>query len=307
MMKKYRKGGGGVFGYVKPYLPELRVREEATYRALYCGLCRTMKKTVGRLSTLSLSYDFVFFLICRLRVANETPTSTPRRCIAHPFRRRPMTDAGEIGKLAARISALLTYDQLRDDLRDRGFKKRLRARLLLPIFKHAKRRANLPDLDAEFRRCLDSLDSLERENNPSCDAAAETFGSLLGAAFAYGLDGADARVLFEIGRHTGRFVYVADAADDYDDDRRRGNYNPLVVSYGGRDLTPEEKNALHTSLVLELTALERAVALLPPKRGDLSEITDNILYIGLVRRIAYLTADPTQERDPDAKSGGETE
>ena len=197
--------------------------------------------------------------------------------------------------------------ELLDDLRDRGAKKRLRARLLLPIFRHAKRRANLPDLDAEFRRCLDSLDSLEREGNPSCDAAAETFGALLGAAFAYGLDGADARILFEIGRHTGRFIYFADAAEDYDDDRRRGNYNPLVLYYGGRDLTPEEKNALHTSLLLELTALERAVALLPPKRDDLSEITDNILYIGLVRRIAYLTADPTQEREPGTEPGGETE
>ena len=68
-----------MFGYVKPWLPELRVREEATYRALYCGLCRTMKRTVGRLSTLSLSYDFVFFLISRLRVSGAGVTAVPRR------------------------------------------------------------------------------------------------------------------------------------------------------------------------------------------------------------------------------------
>ena len=295
-----------MFGYVKPWLPELRVREEATYRALYCGLCRTMKRTVGRLSTLSLSYDFVFFLICRLRVSGAAVTAVPRRCIAHPFRRRPTADAGEIGRLAARISALLTYDQLRDDLSDRGAKKRLRARLLMPIFKSAKRRADLPDLDAEFRRCLDALDALEREGNPSCDAAAETFGALLGAAFRYGLDGDDARILYEIGRHIGRFIYVADAAEDYEDDRRRKNYNPLVISHGGRDLTPEEKGALHTSLLLELTALESAVALLPPKRDDLSEITDNVLYIGLPRRVAYLKYTPEQERNPGASPDGET-
>lgn len=292
-----------MFGYVKPWLPELRVREEATYRALYCGLCRTMKRTVGRLSTLSLSYDFVFFLICRLRAAGETPETTRRRCIAHPFRRRPTVDAGEIGKLAAKISALLTYDQLRDDLRDRGTRKRLRARFLLPIFSRARRRAKLPDLDAEFRRCLDSLDSLEREGNPSADAAAETFGALLGAAFSYGLDGADATILFEIGRHVGRFVYLADAAEDYGDDRRKGNYNPLVIAHGGRDMTPDEKNALHTALLLELTGLERAVALLPPKRDDLSEITDNILYIGLPRRIAYLKTVSEERNSGDAPEG----
>ena len=295
-----------MFGYVKPWIPELRVREETVYRALYCGLCRTMKKTVGRLSTLSLSYDFVFFLICRLRIAEQTPTPVPRRCFLHPFRRRPMIDAGEIGRLAARISALLTCEQLRDDLRDRGAKRKIRARLLLPIFRRAEKRADLPDLDAEFRRCLDSLDALERANEPSADASAETFGSLLGAAFAYGLDGADARILYEIGRHTGRFVYLADAAEDYDDDRRRGNYNPLVLGYGGRDLSPEDKNALHTALLLELTALERAVALLPPERNDLSELTDNILYIGVPRRVAYLSTIPTQERNPGDLPGGDT-
>jgi len=296
-----------LFGYVKPWIPELRVREEAAYRALYCGLCRTMKKTVGRLSTLSLSYDFVFFLICRLWIAGENPLPTRRRCFLHPFRRRPMTDAGETGRLAARISALLTYDQLRDDLSDRGAKKRIRARLLLPVFRSARRRARLPDLDAEFRRCLDSLDALERAGSPSADQAAETFGALLGAAFSYGLDGDDARVLFEIGRHTGRFIYLADAAEDYDDDRRRKNYNPLVIAFGAHDLTPEQKKDLHTALLLELTALERAVALLPPERNDLSEITDNILYIGLVRRVAYLVTDPADEQNPGAKPEGEKE
>ena len=296
-----------MFGYVKPWLPELRVREEATYRALYCGLCRTMKKTVGRLSTLSLSYDFVFFLICRLRLAGQTPISVPRRCIAHPFRRRPSADAGEIGALAARISALLTYDQLRDDLRDHGAKKRLRARLLLPIFSSARRRAKLPDLDAEFRRFLDELDSLERAGDPSADKAAETFGKLLGCAFAYGLSGDGARILFEIGRHVGRFVYLADAAEDYEDDKKRGNYNPLVAFYGGRQPTPEEKDALHTALLLELTALESAIALLPPKRDDLSEITDNILYIGLPRRVAFLKRSPEEEMNPGAKPEGEKE
>ena len=62
-------------------------------------------------------------------------------------------------------------------------------------------------------------------------------------------------------------------------------------------MTPEEKNALYTSMLLELTALERAVALLPQKRDDLSEITDNILYIGLPRRVAHLKTAP-QERNP---------
>ena len=283
-----RNGGIGMFGYVRPYLPELRVREENYYRALYCGLCRSMKKTVGRLSTLSLSYDFVFFLLCRLALSGETPETERKRCIAHPIRRREIALTGECGELAARVSAILTYDQLRDDKRDRGFKKRLRASLLLPIFRHAKRRAGLPELDAEIRRCLDTLERLEREHSPSPDFAAESFGQLLGAVFSWDLSGNPARILYEIGRHVGRFIYLADAADDYSDDRRTGNYNPLLLANGGREMTEADRATLHTSLLLELTALERAVALLDRVEGDLFEIIDNILYIGLPRRIAHL-------------------
>ena len=53
-------------------------------------------------------------------------------------------------------------------------------------------------------------------------------------------------------------------------------------------MTENDRATLHTSLLLELTALERAVALLDRVPGDLFELIDNVLYIGLPRRIAHL-------------------
>ena len=291
-----------MFGYVRPYIPELLVREERYYRALYCGLCKTMKKTTGRLSSLSLSYDFVFFVLVRLVTDGEDLRIGRQRCIVHPHKRVPTALPNETLRLAARISALLTYHKLRDDLRDRGLRRKLRAALLCPIFRRARRRARLPALEEEFCRSLDALSSLERESSPSVDASADAFGAMLAAAFSEGLSGPSRRICHEIGLHLGRFIYAADAADDYEDDVRRGNYNPYAVAFGGRELTDADRAAMHTALCLELSALEKAVDLLPfGEKGTVRSIISNILYLGLPEHIKKLA--PSKEKGTDDESG----
>ena len=291
-----------MFGYVRPYIPDLLVREERYYRALYCGLCKTMKRTTGRLSSLSLSYDFVFFVLVRLLTDGESVRIGHRRCIVHPHKKTPMVEPNGVMRLAARISALLTYHQLSDDRCDRGARRKLRAMLLSPIFSRAAGRARLPQLDAEFRRCLDTLARLEREGSPSVDLSADAFGQMLAAAFSEGLTGANQRICHELGLRLGRFIYAADAAEDYDDDVRRGNYNPYAVAYGGRALTDADRTAMHTALRLELSALEKAVDLLPlEENGTVRAIILNVLYLGLPERIRSL--DPSDEKGHSDESG----
>ena len=38
-----------MFGYVRPYKPELKVREYEMFRAAYCGLCWALKEKYGGL------------------------------------------------------------------------------------------------------------------------------------------------------------------------------------------------------------------------------------------------------------------
>ncbi len=291
-----------MFGYVRPYIPELLVREEQYYRALYCGLCKTMKKTTGRLSSLSLSYDFVFFVLVRLVTDGEDVRIGRHRCIIHPHKRVPTVEPNETLRLAARISALFTYHKLRDDLRDRGASRRLRAALLYPIFRRARKRARLAELEGELCRSLDTLSSLEREGSSSVDCSADAFGAMLAAAFSEGLSGANQRICHEIGRHLGRFIYAADAAEDYEDDRRHKNYNPYVAANGGRELTDADRAAMRTALLLELGELEKAVDLLPfGEMGTVRALISNILYLGLPERIKWLSL--SKEKEADDKSG----
>ena len=63
-----------MFGYIRTDTPELRVRENEYYKAVYCGMCRAQGKCTGQCSRLTLSYDMVFLALLRLAVSGENPT-----------------------------------------------------------------------------------------------------------------------------------------------------------------------------------------------------------------------------------------
>ena len=52
-----------MFGYIIVHKPELKVREYETYKASYCGLCRSLKKRHGRIGQMTLSYDMTFLAL----------------------------------------------------------------------------------------------------------------------------------------------------------------------------------------------------------------------------------------------------
>lgn len=292
-----------LFGYIKPYRPELLVREDGYYRMLYCGLCAAMRKNTGRLSSFSLSYDFVFLVLVRSLTDGTVPTVGRHRCILHPFRPIPMAEPNPTLTMVARLSAVLSYYKLRDDLRDSGFRRRFRARMLLPVFARARRLAAISEPEAEIRRCLDTLHRLECEKSPSVDAAADAFGGVLAAVFSAGTEGRNRILTCEIGRAVGRFIYAADALEDYEADRKSGDYNPYVLAAGGAEQTDADKASAHTALLLTLTPLEQAIDLLPDDRAEIRGLLRNILYRGLPERLRFLGDIPTARKEPDHESG----
>ena len=55
-----------MFGYVKPVVKELLVKEHEFYKATYCGICRSMKQHTGGLSIATITYDSVFLVLARM-------------------------------------------------------------------------------------------------------------------------------------------------------------------------------------------------------------------------------------------------
>ena len=288
-----------MFGYVKPDNKELLVKEHEFYKATYCGICRSMKKHTGALSPITITYDSVFLALVRMAYIPDSELgSSMRRCIAHPAKKKCMLTDNSAIEYTARAFAILSYYKMKDDLADEGAMKRIIVNLTRPVLASAKKKADLEPLAEIVRDKLERITLIENERRPSIDEPADLFAELLGEIFAYGLEGADRVVTYECGYHLGKFILLADAIDDYDDDRKSGKYNPYVIAYNGADLTKENKQNVKTTLLIECKKLENAVNLIPfGNKITIENIVRNIIYLGLTKRIEFLDKDCEEDKE----------
>jgi hypothetical protein len=301
-MKERRKGGNRMLGYIRTATPELKVREQEFYRALYCGLCKHMGKCTGQCSRMTLSYDFVFLAAVRMALTGEKVTLTRSRCLLHPFRRKPMAANSPTLSYCAYASALLVYHKLMDDLADERGLKKARALLCRPFLSPAYRRAKkqYPQLDGIIAQHLQSLTRYEKDlaAPPSADVPALYFGELMEAVFAEGLTDTNARIAGAIGRAVGRWIYLVDAADDLAEDRKKNRFNPYLRLFEGEP-TPENWETVKLALTALLCDAERAYLLMDSYPAhDLQGILANLLYLGLPQKAEQIIQrNITTERD----------
>ena len=157
-------------------------------------------------------------------------------------------------------------------------------------------------MDDKITKKLDALCELEKSKCASIDAPASVFGELLSEIFSYGLDSDSGRIAREIGYHTGKFIYAADAADDYQKDLASGNYNPIVQIYSD-GFGEAERQSVKTALLCELHSLGAAAELIDfSGYADLEGIIKNIIYLGMPEQMDLaLCREKHKQHRKDAK------
>ena len=263
-----------MFGYVRPFRPELKCKDFDLYQATYCGLCRCLRRRYGLIAPMLLNYDFTFLALL-LWEPEERFTSCRGRCHANPLLKKPMCPDSPALEQAADESVVLAWWKLRDDLQDGGLWKGLSARLLSGLLGAAYRKAarRRPDFDRTVKSCLEELAALERENCPSLDRTADTFARLLQSAAP--CEGERGRVLSQLLYHLGRWIYLADARDDLEEDRLSARYNPVSARYG----PVGDDEALRLTMNLSLEQVGAALQL--GQFGCRMPLLENIVYLGL--------------------------
>ncbi len=281
-----------MFGYIRPFRDELKMRDFDRFRSAYCGLCHTMGRRCGPLSRLLLNYDFTFLAIL-LSAACEIPCrGTCRRCVVHPLQRRGCSEPSQALDLAADESMILAWWKLRDNVQDKAFFKGLPDRFGAALLCRAYRRAarNRPEFDAMTRQCLDDLRVLEQARSPSLDRTADASARLLAAAARSVPDENRMRVLEQLLYHVGRWIYLADAFHDRKKDAESGAYNPLLCCFPeGPDLGPEARERLELTMTHSLNLAGSAFSLLP--EGPWSPVLENILFLGMPAAQTAVLAD----------------
>lgn len=281
-----------MFGYVRPHAPDLRLREYEYFRGVYCGLCRAMGRCTGQCSRLALSYDLVFLALTRLALSGGNPTHDQptravrfdkKRCLLHPIRRRASLQPGDATNYAACAAAVLGYHKLLDDKKDEKGLKKWRACLLLPSMRRRCKRAERRyggciGLSETIAPAMATLSNAETASLASLDEPAAAFGHVLGIAFAHGLEGQASLVARHMGYHVGRWLYMLDAADDYEDDLRAGRPNPLARLYQESALTDDAKEQLENAMIIELARARDALDLIVIDKEQCGRELSPLLY-----------------------------
>ncbi len=264
-----------MFGYVKAYKDELKIKEYNVYRSYYCGLCKTLKDEYGFFSRFALNYDSVFLAILLSSLEDECHDCHLERCIANPFKKRPVASKNSSLSYSAAVMMILALLKLSDDIKD---EHSIKACFLYTLLLPARHRLN-KTYGSLYKKCkahIKMLSELETNKESTSDALSHTFASLLEFLFVPDFleEENTQRILRHIGYTLGRFIYILDAYEDIERDKKKRCFNMFL-----NGTVTSDKEVLRESLTLTLSTLAGSYELLKLKANK--SILDNIIYLGL--------------------------
>jgi uncharacterized protein DUF5685 len=229
-------------------------------RLAYCGSCKTIGAMYGQRARLLLNHDMVFLAELLMGEPEWGPAHRSFNCMAMP-KEHPAAL-----QYAATVGVVLAHCQVEDKIvdSDRWIWKAIK-RFFSPAYRKAAARLRQEGFPLEeMTRVLASQGdrearaiSLEDVAEPTARATEMVFAH--GAGSVHPLPyGRGADTLASIGRRFGYLIYVLDAWEDRDRDRKSGDFNALLM-FPGVD-GKAEILSLVESLEKDLTA-ELAVRL----------------------------------------------
>lgn len=266
-----------MFGYVKPHFQQLSQENLSLYRAAYCGLCKTQRKKTGLFSCFTLSYDFVFLYLFRAELTKTESTVLKRKIrIVHPKEHCFLKENDQLIYCAC-CAALLNYHKLRDGIKDEPFFKALFLRPLLPLFRYflykAEKQCPLPS--KQIKEILEHQTALECRGVHSPDTLAECSGALLAAIASFGIDDELSSFAAErFGMLIGKWIYLVDAIDDYEEDLKKHRFTPFAKE-------PPRKEDLAHALDALCNDADLLLAKIPVYNSAYRSILENVLYDGM--------------------------
>ena len=268
-----------MFGYITIAPAGLSKDRQDRYRAMYCGLCRTLGKRFGPAGQMTLSYDVTFLYLLLSSLYEPEEQQGKERCVPHPVHSHPYVYSAP-ADYCCDMNIALAYHKCMDDWQDdRSPLGRAEAALLQKGYDLVA--ARYPDKCRAIESCLKELRQLEKSGTATLDAAANASAKMLGIVCRYQED-MWADELEQLGQALGRFIYLMDAYDDLPADKRKKRFNPLLPYEAREDYEAFVKESL-TMLIGECTEIFEALPLVQDM-----DILRNILYAGCWTRYEQL-------------------
>ena len=292
-----------MFGYVRYDLPSLQIKDFLLYKALYCGLCKSIGAACGQRARLGLTYDVTFLSALLHNMTGTDVVISRQNCFEHTVRKRPIAAVDELTKQLGALNTVLVYYKFDDDVSDGGGGKLKRA-----WFKKGYRRAKkaYPELVALADAYARGQAAVEERRPPSPDEAAEPTANLMKCLCALFLKEKNSPAAEELFYAVGKWVYLIDALDDFDKDAEKGRYNPFVLAYGCKTRAElMERSGQDISFLFDTLFFSMREGLSGVKFCFNRDLTDNVILRGIpLETMRVMKGEPRSEisRDVNIRS-----
>ena len=217
-----------MFGYVRADTPYLYIKDNELYRAMYCGVCKGIAETSGQAARMGLSYDVTFLSVIMHNILGVDVKIEKQHCLTHCIRSRSMAEVDELTRQLGALNTVLVYYKYTDDIND-GDKGRGKRLWFKEGFKKVSKR--YPDIVKIVSTHLAEQEKTEQAKTDSVDRAADATANLLAAFSDYALGEKATVYTRRLFYAVGKWIYLIDALDDYDKDKKKGAYNPFLLAY----------------------------------------------------------------------------
>ena len=282
-------------GRMRPYLPELTIRDYNIYQWYLRGVQYQLNTTYGLYSCSLLQHNGVLFALLSDSLAGREATCKKVR-LPWTLCWRPMMCQTQGIRLAAQVEVLLGWH----DLQDRKYSelkplKRLRRAVDRLLLRRAYMRAveENPALERLFMQEREQAVAQMNLSAKNYTLAAEPMSNIYGALYSTLAtdDPSQRKSMRYIGSCIGRIFYLLDKAERFEMDKRSGRYNVFVVNELKGQAAAME-NARRQALAVA-NDLIRVYSMLDIKLNR--SLLDNIMLLGLHHAVEPLEAGVERE------------
>lgn len=291
-----------MFGYINPDAPYLFKKDETLYKALYCGLCKSIGKGCGQRARTALTYDMAFTSALVHNIMGRDVKITKQRCALHLIKRRQIAEVDEITVLIGFVNTALAYYKLCDDKAD-GEKRGVLRHLYKKGFKRVLKKH--PRVAEIIQKQTKLQSDLEKNGCAVIDMAAEPSAVMMKELSEYILGEYSTDDTANLFYALGKWVYLADAIDDYDKDVKKRRYNVFYNVYCEKCRQDAvKKGEEEIKFVFDMLFAEMRKSLANIKFYFNHDLTDNIILRGIplkTRALVYGRCGDTNSDNKEQK------
>lgn len=275
-------------GYLKPYIPELKIKDYKTYHAFRCGLCSRLLSDYGPLARTMVSGDTILFALLSDSLAGREGTCTRKRCPYNCFHQCTVLSQTQGIRIAAKIQVILTWHKYTD--------KKIRAKNVfsklwygfVKLMLSAGYKKALTEEGAEIERLImqarDHAYAIALTGCTNYEIASEPYANMFSGLFLHcASDDASWKCLQQFGYQLGRLFYFIRSVEWYDRDNELGIYNVFLQNGLSKEAAVETAKHQCNLAAVELV---RATSLLNMQMNR--SLLDNLIYLGLEHAVEEL-------------------